>query len=142
MRKRKSTPQQRRQSYEDFTLKWIGWDCKVKECVDGLVPYLDAGYSTVARCPVCHRFEAPGIALYGGVLTFRTDEEMAQREAERRELVRDDTYRRTRAREFFADLQKTLDAIGRSIAAAAAPPAPPAPLDQDPPDDLIPEVST
>jgi hypothetical protein len=91
----------------------------VNECIGGLIPYEDRGYSTVARCPRCDRAKdqsglpATGIPTYTGRVTFRSKEEMDRRREERRVLIEDHGARRERGREFFAELQRFLDVMDR-----------------------------
>lgn len=63
-------------------------DCKVVECIGGVISYENAGYVTVARCPRCDRGPG-GIPRYRGSVTLRTEEEMIERRQEREERVRE-----------------------------------------------------
>jgi hypothetical protein len=84
----------------------------VNECIDGFIHYEDHEYETVSRCPRCERAKdrnghlATGVPTYTGRVTFRSTKELDERREERTRLVQDHTYRRQRAREFFAELSK------------------------------------
>lgn len=68
--------------------EFIDDDCKVIECIGGVIRIERDGYSAVARCPRCDRGPG-GLPVYRGVVTLRSEQEMFERRSARSEAMRD-----------------------------------------------------
>lgn len=94
-------------------LLWAFSDCRVKECVNGLI-FFDShwkglgDYGTIALCPACDRGLEfiPSLPRYRGAVTYRSDDEMDARKEHRIAVVTDDDYRLSQAKELLQTLEK------------------------------------
>jgi hypothetical protein len=84
--------------WRDDRLEWVHSDCKNKLCTEGGVHIDDGQYSTFFRCPMCNRSDvfAPE---YTGQVEYWTDEEMATRLKDRKDIYFDKDLRYKRGKE-------------------------------------------
>lgn len=92
-------------TYRDKLREWVSSDCRNKDCIDGNVAVSDANYSTLYRCPVCAR-STVAVREWDGPVEYWTDEEMAARLKDRKDVYFDREYRYKRGLEVMALLKE------------------------------------
>ena len=100
-------------TYKDQLREWVTSDCRNKECIDGTmsIPSSDGQYSTLYRCPICTRANV-ATREYEGPIERWTDEEMAARLKDRKDIYFDKSYRYKRGMEVMS-LLKSIAIGGR-----------------------------
>lgn len=89
-------------TYSDKLKEWITSDCRNKACIDGYMSTDDGAW----KCPICTRLDA-SYPEYRGHIDLFTDEEMAARLKDRKDVYFDKEYRYRRGKEIM-ELLKSL----------------------------------
>jgi len=90
-----------------YTQQFVLSDCRVAECIEGNIHVDDGEYVTCYKCRECNR-STVACGIYYGPVTYRTDEDMEKRLAERKEI----NFNRAGRYHSAKSLVKT---IGRSL---------------------------
>jgi hypothetical protein len=91
--------------WRDDRLGWMASDCRNKACIDGGVSVDDGRNCTYHRCPVCDRSPVPSAGIFTGPIDLFTDEEMAARLKDRKDVYFDKENRYRRGKEVIGLLK-------------------------------------
>ena len=91
--------------YRDKLKEWITSDCRNKECVDGGMSIDDGKTSTYYRCPICTRSPIERAPEYTGPIETWTNDDMAARLKDRKDVFYDREYRYKRGMEIMGLLK-------------------------------------
>ena len=94
-------------TYRDHLREWMTSDCRNKLCIAGGVSVDDGQYCTYYRCPICDRTPVSSASVYRGPYELWTEDEMAARLKDRKDVYFDREYRYRRGMEIM-ELLKTL----------------------------------
>ena len=87
-------------TYKDHLREWVTSDCKNKLCIDGYMSTDHGAY----KCPICTRLHG-SYPEFNGTIECRTDDEMAARLKDRKDVYFDREYRYRRGMEIMALLK-------------------------------------
>jgi len=86
--------------YKHDRLEWVNSDCRNKQCIEGYMSINDEAW----KCPICTRLDA-SYPEWKGAIDKWTDEEMAIRLKDRKDMHFDSDYRYRRGKEVMALLK-------------------------------------
>ena len=86
-------------------LEWVNSDCRNKLCIGGGVSIDDGKSCTYYRCPLCARSPVLSAKVYPGPIELWTEEEMAARLKDRKDVYFDKDYRYKRGLEIVGLLK-------------------------------------
>ena len=98
--------------FKQDRLEWVNSDCRNKACIDGNVTTDDGFYSTLYKCPICTRSNV-NTNEYTGPIEKWTDEEMAARLKDRKDVYFDKDYRYKRGIEVMQLLKSIAGNVGK-----------------------------
>lgn len=114
LEKQQEAPQENKRTYKDALKEWTTSDCRNKECVDGTMSIDGGQYRTLWNCPLCKRSSVPSAAVFKGTVETWTDEEMAARLKDRKDVYFDREYRYRRGMEIMALLKSLTYGAGKN----------------------------
>ncbi len=87
-------------TYRDKLKEWVTSDCRNKACIDGYMSTDDGAM----KCPICTRLDAK-YPEFTGHIDLYTDDEMAVRLKDRKDVYYDREYRYRRGKDVMQLLQ-------------------------------------